>query len=109
MPDIKKFFNDPRCSVCGRPVKGWATAHCDNCGRTVCRRHRPLFVQFWQCPSCQQRQQVFISQPQSLPPASATPENMIQAASEHIEANRTAEAKSTIDALFADLFGDKKQ
>lgn len=105
--EIKKFFQDPTCSICGRGVKGWARAACDNCGRMVCRSHRPMFVSFWQCPSCVQKQQSFTSQPQQ---PSQQQNNqwpaMMQTASTLIEQQRLAEAENAIDEIFVTLFGE---
>ena len=109
---MKQYVQDPRCSICNRSVRGWSRTNCDNCGSTVCRRHRPLFVNFWQCPACQQRQQQFMgtqpqqSQPwqqnmaQSLTPPQSPSPQVIQAAT------RKAALEVEVDRLFAELWGD---
>jgi hypothetical protein len=104
--EIKKFYSDPACSICHRQVRGWARAFCDNCGRPVCRKHRPLFVQYWQCPACAQAQKAFIQQP-SVAPAASDPQSeqsMIQTAGVHLQSGREAEAQNLIDQIFVELF-----
>ena len=103
--DIKKFYSDPSCAVCNRQVKGWARAYCDNCGRPVCRKHRPLFVQNWQCPACAQAQQAFLQQ---IPPAPQNNQEMMQKASACLAEGRTAEAKFLIDQLFVEIFSKEE-
>jgi hypothetical protein len=107
--DIKKFYSDPSCAVCNRQVKGWARAYCDNCGRPVCRKHRPLFVQYWQCPGCVQAQQSFLQQPNQVPAPSANSiEPTITQAANHLNSGRISEAQAAIDKLFVDIFGKEE-
>ena len=94
---IKKFYSDPICSICNRQVKGWARAFCDNSGKAVCRKHRPLFVSYWQCPTCIDAQKSFL---QNNP----TTEQMMEKASAIIESGRSAEASKIIDQIFVDIF-----
>jgi hypothetical protein len=110
---IKKFYADPGCSVCGRNVKGWARAQCDNCGATVCRKHRPLFSRHWQCPRCQSQQQQFIGNPQvvqvhqQLPSVQGLPMTQVMQAADTLLVNqRTAEADTLIDELFVAICKD---
>ena len=59
---IKRYIQDSACAECGRHVKGWGRAKCDNCGAIVCRQHRPLFSHYWACSHCRNSQhQVFAS------------------------------------------------
>lgn len=56
--EIKRFTNSNTCAECGRPVarlRSW----CNNCGRIVCRSHRPYFTSFWQCKQCRDSQGQF--------------------------------------------------
>jgi hypothetical protein len=104
--EIKKFYNDPVCAICHRQVRGWGRAFCDNCHRPVCRKHRPLFVPYWQCPDCQKAQDAFLSQSSAAPATSdpQTAQTMIQNASIHIQHGREAEAQRLLDQIFVELF-----
>lgn len=99
---IKSFLRqEPNCVVCGRHVKGWGRAKCDNCGNTVCQRHRPLFQSYWQCPHCLQAQNQYITPP--MPAGGATMEVMLQTAQECYDEARYADASALTDAIFCDL------
>ena len=92
MPDqheLRKYYQDPACSICGRKIKGWAKAKCDNCQAVVCNRHRPMFVSQWHCPKCKMRQNNFTTQfaPAPLSAVTAQIEDLLFL-------NRTAEAEA---------------
>ena len=112
------------CSVCsdqGRAVevKGWAKAHCDNCGKVVCQRHRPYFQKYWTCPVCVKQQQQLVNAPSIATPA-LMPQTPFEAAQPKeapdfmrdmalaqalFDNGRTAEAKCVTEEIFALLMG----
>lgn len=63
-PNIRSFFKDPNCTICGNKIRGWARRQCDNCKSLVCARHRPPLIGYWECPSCRNRQQAFLGAPE---------------------------------------------
>jgi hypothetical protein len=124
---IRSYFQDPNCAVCGYKIRGWARRQCDNCGRQVCSRHRPPFVQWWECPECKKRQNQFVGAPQigaqiagPTPPqqmpdlrqwgynihADARLEGMLRAAEDLYTEGKSAEADRLAEALLSELYQD---
>lgn len=126
--EIKNYVkkkNQATCAICADQgknveVKGWARAYCDNCGKVVCQRHRPLLVNEWTCPLCirQQQQQLQAwSEPQSAASApkspfeSAQPQDFLRdmaTAQALYDNSRLSEARLASDSLFARLMGSKE-
>ncbi len=113
---IKRFIQEPNCQICGRPVRGWARSQCDNCGSNVCRRHRPLFVEYWQCPDCDKRQSSFnnttpLPQQAPIPAPNPAPSNNLFSQldrAEHLyKESQEAEANTVTASLFVSLMNDE--
>lgn len=98
--EIKRFTNSNTCAECGRPVarlRSW----CNNCGRVVCRSHRPYFTSFWQCKQCRDSQNNFnATQPNTVYQNSDNQSQPQQVAADTVlDLFRAASADSDISEL----------